>query len=352
MTNTGSGKPRLRQRLAACWVAVCVAAAGLVGFGATAAHAYGTGMACVFIQPQGAKFAGLNFGHIAWGYQTGTSTWAYGSTENPNGKTEIDAPGYNGAWTASGSWGQMLSAFTLQSRYPSHSVNSQSNSPHPSAPYTKYKCESVANTNVTKANAAAKANITAGYKIATNDCLTAVIRVLQEFNAQNLPSRLSYPSPNTWYDALDSNHWNYVTGQLGETWNNYNSGMYLDITGPSTNNGSKVHQWTWTGADNQWWFRYDSNYGNVFTRYGSNKCMGVSGSSRSAGAPVVEWDCNGSSDQQWIYIPTGGYANGWPLYNIINLNSQQCLGVTGGSKALGAQVVQWPCNGHPDQEWY
>jgi galactose oxidase len=80
--------------------------------------------------------------------------------------------------------------------------------------------------------------------------------------------------------------------------------------------------------------------------------MGVSGGSLSPGATVVEWDCNGHSDQEWIYVPTGGYANGWPLYNIENLNSGQCLGVSGGSKALGAQVVQWSCNGHPDQEWY
>lgn len=128
--------------------------------------------------------------------------------------------------------------------------------------------------------------------------------------------------------------------------------MYLDVTGPSTANGTLIHQWTYTGADNQWWFRYGWNYGDVFTRYGSNKCMGVGGGSTSAGAAVVEWDCNGHLDQQWLYLATGGYANGWPVYNIVNLNSGQCLGVQGGSTALGAQVVQWPCNGHPDQEWY
>src|SRR5258708_39659843 len=104
MTNR-SGTPGLRRRLAAYCVAVCAAAASLLGLGATAAHAYGTGAACVFIEPQGAKWAGLNFGHIGGGYQAaGTSTWGDGPTENPNGHTPVYAPGLNGAWTASGNW--------------------------------------------------------------------------------------------------------------------------------------------------------------------------------------------------------------------------------------------------------
>jgi len=344
--------PGLWRRIITQCVAVCLAAAGLVGIGATAAQAYGTGTACVFIEPQGAKWAGLNFGHIGWGYLVaGSSTWVYGATENPNGTPQIDAPAFNGAWTESGTWSEMLDTFTLQTSYPSSVVNSSSQAAHPSAPYTKYKCETVANTNVTNANAAANSTIHAGYTLGLNDCLTAVMNVLAAYNAQNLPNRLTDPTPNTWFDALSS-AWNAPSGPLGETWVNYNSGMYLDVTGPSTANGTLMHQWTYTGADNQWWFRYGWNYGDVFTRYGTNKCMGVAGGSTSAGAAVVEWDCNNHLDQQWIYLATGGYANGWPVYNIVNLNSGQCLGVQGGSTALGAQVVQWPCNGHPDQEWY
>jgi hypothetical protein len=348
------GKGRLLgRRLITCSVALCAVAGATAGLGATAAQAYGTGEACVFIEPQGAKFAGLNFGHIGWGYQVaGTSTWVYGATENPNGTPQIWAPAFNGAWKASGTWNDMLNTFTLQTDYPSHAVNSASNATNPGAPYTQYKCEAVANSNVTAANAAASANITAGYTLPSNDCLTAVDRVLSAYNAQNLPSLTFNPGPNAWYNALSPAYWNNPSGQLGETWENDNSGMFLDISGPSSNDGSIVHQWTYNGGNNQWWFRYGWNYGYVFTRYGPNHCLGVSGASTAAGAAVVEWTCNGSADQQWIFKPTGGHANGWPLYNIVNLKSHDCLGVAGGSMALGAPVVQWPCNGHPDQEWF
>lgn len=40
---------------------------------------------------------------------------------------------------------------------------------------------------------------------------------------------------------------------------------------------------------------------------------------------------------------------GWQL--VINRNSGFCMGVLSGSKANGARVVQWPCNGHRDQIW-
>jgi hypothetical protein len=345
------------MRSMASLVAVLLAAFGLLTLTAPEAQALGTGSACVFIQPQGAKWAVAgpvsgNFGHIAWGYQVaGSATWVFGSTENPNGTRQIDAPGFNGAWKASGTRNDMLNAFNLQSHYPSSSVNPASLSGHPSAPYTRYKCATVANTNVTNANTAAAGNLGAGYTLGTNDCLSAVIRVLQGYNVPPLPPRVGYPTPNTWFDALDPSTWNQ-TGNLGETWINLNSDMYLDLSGPGTANGTPVHQWSYNGGDNQWWFRSNAIYGNVFTRYGSNKCMGVGGASQAAGAPVVEWDCNGSPDQQWIYIATGGYADGYPIYHIINLNSGQCLGVQGGSTALGSQVVQWPCNGNPDQAWF
>jgi hypothetical protein len=36
----------------------------------------------------------------------------------------------------------------------------------------------------------------------------------------------------------------------------------------------------------------------------------------------------------------------------VNRNSGKCMGVTGGSAQNGAAVVQWDCNGHPDQRWF
>jgi hypothetical protein len=156
-----------------------------------------------------------------------------------------------------------------------------------------------------------------------------------------------------WYNSLDSGTWN-VTGSLGETWVNRQSGQLLDVSGPSTADGALVHQWTYTGADNQWWIRpwQADGYTRLFSRY-SGKCLGVTGGSTAAGATVVQWTCNGGADQEWYVRWTGANTSGGlPIYTIVDRNSGQCLGVSGGSTAVGAQAVQWPCDGHPDQQWF
>jgi len=75
-----------------------------------------------------------------------------------------------------------------------------------------------------------------------------------------------------------------------------------------------------------------------------NRCIGID-SSGLAGL----WNCTSNPDQdwQWVIFPI---APGWrPLENGLG----QCLGVQGGSDAMGARVVGWPClgTGHPDQYW-
>ncbi|HLG78438.1 MAG TPA: RICIN domain-containing protein, partial [Ktedonobacteraceae bacterium] len=117
-----------------------------------------------------------------------------------------------------------------------------------------------------------------------------------------------------------------------------------------------IHQWTYTGANNQWWAMYGSSYGDSYIRaisVNSNKCMGVQGGSTQRGASVLQWSCNGAPDQAWTWAWTGYYAgNRWPIFNIVNLNSHMCLGITGASLQVGADAVQWTCNGSADQEWY
>jgi hypothetical protein len=38
--------------------------------------------------------------------------------------------------------------------------------------------------------------------------------------------------------------------------------------------------------------------------------------------------------------------------NLVNRNSGMCLDVKGASKAAGANVIQWPCNGGNNQKWF
>jgi hypothetical protein len=350
----GRGPRTWRHRLASAALAVSLAVLGLVGLGSTPAFALGPGEVCAFIQPDGGTVFGNSFGHIGWGFLIGGSDqWIYGSTENPNGSTQIWAPDFNGAWKQQGSWSDMIDDFTFQYDYPSSSMNSQSTSPYPGHPYTMYKCETTSTSSVGAASTAASNNITAGYTGIGNNCLDATYRVFSAYGAPNLPSPTTHPRPyQDWYSSLDSSTWN-ITGSLGETWINHKSGLMLDVSGPSTSNGAIVHQWSYNGGDNQWWFRpwQADGHTRLFSRY-SGKCLGISGGSTAAGAQAVQWDCNGNSDQSFQFSWTGKTAGGWPVYNIIDDKSGDCLGVSGGSTAQGANVIQWPCNGNADQEWY
>lgn len=344
----------LARRVATGVLTVTVTVAGLVGLGATAARALGPGEVCAFIEPDGGTVLGNNFGHIGWGFLIGgTDQWIYGATENPNGTYQINAPGFNGAWKRQGTWAQMIDDFTFQYDYPSHAVNSNSDSPEPAHPYTMYKCETTSTSSVGAASTAATNNISAGYTGLGNNCLDATYRVLNAYGAPNLPWPSTHPRPyQDWYSSLDGSTWT-ITGKLGETWMNNKSGLMLDVSGPSTSNGAVVHQWSYNGGDNQWWFRpWQANgWTRLSSRY-SGKCLGISGGSTAAGAQAIQWDCNGNPDQFVQFQWTGKTSGGWPVYHIIDYNSGMCLGVSGGSTAQGAKVIQWPCNGNADQEWF
>lgn len=151
--------------------------------------------------------------------------------------------------------------------------------------------------------------------------------------------------------------WVYIGGgPYQSTWIDLNSGLYMDVEGVSTNNGAKIHQWTYTGANNQWWVLQSSSYGYGsvnMVNLNSGKCLGVGGGSTAVRAPIVQWDCNGNPDQTWFWAWTGHETGaGWPIFNVVDWNSGMCLGITGGSTTVGAYAVQWGCNTSPDQEWY
>ncbi|HXM54946.1 MAG TPA: RICIN domain-containing protein [Candidatus Dormibacteraeota bacterium] len=138
---------------------------------------------------------------------------------------------------------------------------------------------------------------------------------------------------------------------------NVNSSMLMDITGPNMQNGTLIHQWTNTappnGGVNQRW-RLHASFANGFDQIVSeysSKCVGVGGSSLNQGASIVEWDCNSHTDQRWALAFSGDFFNGFPAFNILDLNSKLVIGISAGSRTIGANAVQWPWNGSLDQEW-
>lgn len=86
---------------------------------------------------------------------------------------------------------------------------------------------------------------------------------------------------------------------------------------------------------------------------GSGKCLGVLGGNMANGTPVVQWACNGHPDQQWIITTTApfGLPDGQPT-TIRNFeNPAKCLGVLASATNDGANLVIWDCNGSMDQDW-
>jgi len=80
---------------------------------------------------------------------------------------------------------------------------------------------------------------------------------------------------------------------------------------------------------------------------GSNKCMGVSGSSGALGASVVQWACDGTSNQSMLIRPISDAPPGHTDYGWHTINPDHtinmCLGVSGGSQIPGTKLVQWTC---------
>jgi len=136
---------------------------------------------------------------------------------------------------------------------------------------------------------------------------------------------------------------------------NYNSGMCIDVSGPSTANGATIYQWTCHGHTNQQWRLVPDWFGDgyfLMVAAHSNKCLDVAGVSTANGAKVHQWTCHNGTNQQWsIANPGGTPVPGNTRYQLINRHSGKCLEVAWSSSSRGAPVRQWTCNGGLNQRW-
>jgi hypothetical protein len=89
--------------------------------------------------------------------------------------------------------------------------------------------------------------------------------------------------------------------------------------------------------------------GGVYTlkAVSSGKCVDITGASTASGANVEQWDCSGHANQQFKFVDTGS-----GIYEVRPQNStSQCLDVFQSSLINGGNVDQWSCNGHSSQRW-
>jgi hypothetical protein len=79
--------------------------------------------------------------------------------------------------------------------------------------------------------------------------------------------------------------------------------------------------------------------------FGNSMCLQPINASQDVGAQVVQWPCNGSTEQRWVFHRLSG-----TRYQIENEHSRRCLDALGGA-TNGTPVVQWPCGSLSNETW-
>jgi hypothetical protein len=99
--------------------------------------------------------------------------------------------------------------------------------------------------------------------------------------------------------------------------------------------------------------RADSVFTATWFTEGTGDCLGVQGGNMTNGTPIVQWPCNGNPDQTWEITTISG-SPGDPIWTQIQdfQDPSKCLGVLGSATGDGSNLVIWDCNGNADQTWF
>lgn len=181
--------------LAALVLALGAALAAVTPAAATPVPAV-AGKACVFVRVSGAH----GLGHTGWGYQSSTSTYTYGATENPSSSMFVEAGGDIGYWKESGSFTAMVNAMKTRG-------------------YDEYTCTTVASRQPAAAAAEALVVSGGGYAAATNNCMDHTYRILTAYGVR-FPAQPSWNwAPRVWFDKItDDPAWSFpvvISSPLG-----------------------------------------------------------------------------------------------------------------------------------------
>jgi hypothetical protein len=81
----------------------------------------------------------------------------------------------------------------------------------------------------------------------------------------------------------------------------------------------------------------------------NNQCLSISGGSTADGAAAFVFKCANTADQLFTLVPE--FSNFPGAYELVNLNSGKCVAVGGAKTNLGAWVIQWTCNPSAEFMW-
>ena len=135
---------------------------------------------------------------------------------------------------------------------------------------------------------------------------------------------------------------------------NVKSGKYLDVTGGNTAAGTRIQIWDGNGTDAQKWaiVKYDDRYRLVSKV--ADRSLDISNAAVSTdGAPVQIWDNNNNDAQKWEIIKSSTTSNVDISNGVYRLNSAKgkSLDVTGASTDSGTKVQIWSQNNSGAQDW-
>lgn len=125
------------------------------------------------------------------------------------------------------------------------------------------------------------------------------------------------------------------------------SGLYMDVSGNSTNNDANIQQWTGNDcACQQFTFTHlGAGTYKIIAKH-SGKSLDVAGFSTSDGGNVIQYPYNGTLNQQFVVKGTGdGY------YKIIGKQSNKLVEVGGWSTVPGGNVQQWADANQSSGQW-
>ncbi len=127
------------------------------------------------------------------------------------------------------------------------------------------------------------------------------------------------------------------------------SAKCIDVDGAKREAGVNIQQWTCNGTNAQLWDFFDVGRGEMaIVARASNKVMDVDGASSRDGANIAQHIWNKGNQQRWRLEPASR-----GFFKLVSVNSNKCVDVdeSNGGKQDGANVHQWQCHGHENQQW-
>ncbi|MCG5117310.1 Tat pathway signal protein [Streptomyces albidoflavus] len=160
------------------------------------------GRVCLFLDKEGAPFAGRTYGHVAWAIRDpkNTNHWIWGATENAEGDS-YTAPGKdNGSWIKGGTWDDPRTVNLRESI--------KRDGRHRKGYYDAYRCINTAGGDLKAAQRTFNNMKNNGYQILHNNCLTKAISIFRKYSpalsSSHLPDGDSTPPRNYFKTTLDN----------------------------------------------------------------------------------------------------------------------------------------------------